>query len=375
MDASVFVEFKFWLLICLSVLMPVFTFALRYRKAEATHLFVFMFGAVVTAVAGVDVYLLQTLAEASKAAPSLVDDAIFNSEISLSLYVISFLFGGIGVNFLSDAVTGHLPDAKARYDKLLVKMGWRSRRKSLRTPELRGLNVQLQKSASTNEDVVLPFTGPKILRRKVGALLECLEPGSRAPGIPLHELLSPGFVAAYTHFGAIDDMFEACGFSATSQEECGNLAGERWDAFVRSTTQFTGWESMLQSACRHWLALNLLADQSDRVRFGKSFASMRRHRFTIAQPDFPQGYDWLAPRPVTAAGTLATGRDNGVATAIVARIRALGGLSPVPRTVAPLLKFPDPRDSETQGRHTSAEPSPVGPVCKRHEVASGRAYG
>ena len=52
--------------------------------------------------------LLQMLATHSKSSPSLADDTLFASELTLSLYLIPALFAGIGINFISDRLIGHV---------------------------------------------------------------------------------------------------------------------------------------------------------------------------------------------------------------------------------------------------------------------------
>ncbi len=67
------------------------------------------------AIAGLDVFVLQTLASASRLTPSLVDDAIFLSEMSMALYLFPAMFGDIGVNVISHVLVRHLVRAEARF--------------------------------------------------------------------------------------------------------------------------------------------------------------------------------------------------------------------------------------------------------------------
>ena len=68
-------------------------------------------------IAGVDGYLLQSLANLAKISPSLADDAVFLSELSIGLYVLPLVCGGIGVNLISHVLLRHLGEAEARFEK------------------------------------------------------------------------------------------------------------------------------------------------------------------------------------------------------------------------------------------------------------------
>ncbi|MGH8112418.1 MAG: hypothetical protein ACREPL_10915 [Rhodanobacteraceae bacterium] len=298
MESSVFVEFRFWLLIFLSVVVPVFMYLLQRKKREASPLFVLAFGLVLIAISGVDIYLLQALAAAARLTLSLADNAIFDSEISLGLYAFPFLFGGIGVNMISDMMVGHLMHAEEQYEKRHATPSSQFRRKRQHDVVPPFLQVQLRKSASGNSSVALPFAGQAVLRGKVKVLLQYLKPNTQTRGILLHELLDPAFVATYTHFSSIDDMFETGGCRATPQEDCNNLSGESWNAFVRSTTQFNGWEAMLQYACCHWMANQLLADPPSRARL-RTACNLVPAVTTVVQPYGPL---WDGGFPVATHG-------------------------------------------------------------------------
>jgi hypothetical protein len=60
---------------------------------------------------------MQHLAGMAKNTPSLLDDRIFASEISVALYLLPVLFAGIGVNMISHVLTSHLVDAERQFDR------------------------------------------------------------------------------------------------------------------------------------------------------------------------------------------------------------------------------------------------------------------
>jgi hypothetical protein len=68
-------------------------------------------------ISAIDVALLQSLAELAKHTASLADDAVFNSELSVALYSVPFLFGGLGVNIVSHLLMDHLALAERRHGR------------------------------------------------------------------------------------------------------------------------------------------------------------------------------------------------------------------------------------------------------------------
>ena len=116
MNQSVFVEFEFWLLVMFSVVIPVaiIWLCLTIRRVSRHH--VLAVGLLLVAIAGVDIYLLQALKRRARETPSTADDVIFDSEITVGLYVLPALLAGIGVNIASHVVIQHLSDAQRRFD-------------------------------------------------------------------------------------------------------------------------------------------------------------------------------------------------------------------------------------------------------------------
>jgi hypothetical protein len=115
MSETVFTEIEFWLLIVFSVVLPFSIYGALLAKKAISRYTVLGLGFALVVIAGVDVFLLQRLATAAKLTPSLVDDAIFLSEISLALYLLPAMFGGIGINVISHILVKHLAEAEARY--------------------------------------------------------------------------------------------------------------------------------------------------------------------------------------------------------------------------------------------------------------------
>lgn len=86
-------------------------------KRVISKITVLIFGLVLVGMAGLDVYLLQILAGLAKISSSLTDDALFSSAVSLALYLLPAMFGGIGINLISHVLVSHLAQAEKRFNK------------------------------------------------------------------------------------------------------------------------------------------------------------------------------------------------------------------------------------------------------------------
>lgn len=117
MDTSLFAEIGFWLLIFFSLVLPFGIYGALFVKKAISRKTVMFFGFALVAIAALDLYLLQHLANAAKLHPSLVGDAFFRSEVSLALYILPAMFAGIGVNLLSHALVRHLVEAEERFER------------------------------------------------------------------------------------------------------------------------------------------------------------------------------------------------------------------------------------------------------------------
>lgn len=117
MGESVFVEFEFIALIIFSFILPLSVYGYMMWKKAISRKAVLLFGAILIGISGVDIFLMQRLAGMAKNSPSLIDDRIFASEISVALYLLPVLFAGIGVNMISHILTSHLVDAERQFDR------------------------------------------------------------------------------------------------------------------------------------------------------------------------------------------------------------------------------------------------------------------
>ena len=117
MNLSVFLELRFWLLVVFSVVVPAGIYGALLATRSISRFAVLWFGVALVLIAGVDVYLLQTLATLAHKTTSLTDDIVFTSELTVALYVLPLVFGGMGVNLVSHVLLRHLSEAEERFDR------------------------------------------------------------------------------------------------------------------------------------------------------------------------------------------------------------------------------------------------------------------
>lgn len=117
MSDSVFVEVRFWFMLLVSAVLPFVIYGVLLVKRAISRRTVLLLGFSLIGIAGLDVYVLQRLSAAARLSASLADDAVFLSEISLALYLLPAMFGGIGVNVVSHILVSHLVEAEAQFMK------------------------------------------------------------------------------------------------------------------------------------------------------------------------------------------------------------------------------------------------------------------
>ncbi len=117
MSATVFVEAKFWLLVVFSFVVPVGIYGGLLVKRAVSPFTVLILGLALVLIAALDVFLLQSLMTMAKTTSSLVDDAVFLSELSIGLYVLPALLAGVGINVISHVLIRHLDGAERQFEK------------------------------------------------------------------------------------------------------------------------------------------------------------------------------------------------------------------------------------------------------------------
>ena len=114
---SVFLEKEFILLVIFSLLFPALIYGTMWLRRAISRSTVLLFGFMLIALSGMDIYLLQILSNMAKHSFSMLDDKIFSSEISVALYLLPALFAGTGINLVSHILINHLNEAESRFDK------------------------------------------------------------------------------------------------------------------------------------------------------------------------------------------------------------------------------------------------------------------
>lgn len=117
MTPSLFVESEFILLLISVIIVPIALYGIMMWKKSISRITVLLFAVTLIVIAGGNVFLLQLLRKMASATPSLLDDRIFSSEISVALYLIPAIFAGIGINLISHIVISHLTEAERRFDR------------------------------------------------------------------------------------------------------------------------------------------------------------------------------------------------------------------------------------------------------------------
>ena len=98
-----------------SVVLPACIYGMLLVKRAISPWTVMLLGLALVMIAGLDVYFLQSLSVAVTSSPSLADDAVFVSEVSVALYLLPAMFAGVGINLMSHVLVRHLVEAEQRF--------------------------------------------------------------------------------------------------------------------------------------------------------------------------------------------------------------------------------------------------------------------
>lgn len=68
------------------------------------------------------------------------------------------------------------------------------------------------------------------------------------------DAMTPAFVQAHSRFQDFEEMFAQSPIADTVEDDApAAFASDAWDAFVRDTTDFSGWEPMLKAAIQAYI--------------------------------------------------------------------------------------------------------------------------
>lgn len=71
--------------------------------------------------------------------------------------------------------------------------------------------------------------------------------------VTFEELFTRGFMVAHTNFSTIDELLEAGGFHADTNEEFEAIPEDALDEHIARTTSFSSWEEMLGQATEQYI--------------------------------------------------------------------------------------------------------------------------
>ena len=115
-DATVFTQVRFWVLVLCSLVCPAAIFITLFVRREFSKKAVLAFGLLLVLLAGVDIFVLRVLSLEAQATPSLADDIVFSSELSIALYIFPAAFGTFGLNMVSHVLMHYLKQKEARFE-------------------------------------------------------------------------------------------------------------------------------------------------------------------------------------------------------------------------------------------------------------------
>lgn len=115
-DVTVFTQVRFWLLVLCSLVFPAAIFVTLFVRREFSKKTVLGFGLLLIVLAGVDIFVLRALSHQARLTPSLADDLVFSSELSVALYIFPAAFGTFGLNMVSHVLMHYLKQKEARFE-------------------------------------------------------------------------------------------------------------------------------------------------------------------------------------------------------------------------------------------------------------------
>ena len=74
--------------------------------------------------------------------------------------------------------------------------------------------------------------------------------------VKLLDLFNVGFMSKNTSFSSVEEMFEKSGLEIKSEEDI-EKNQEVWDEFIKTNTNYAGWEAMFKAATAEWLKKEL----------------------------------------------------------------------------------------------------------------------
>lgn len=96
---------------------------------------------------------------------------------------------------------------------------------------------------------------------KLQKQLKQMEKGAKELGktkqVTFGELFPSSFMRKYTSFSSMDELLNAGGFKAESQEDFESIPDDEFDKHIAANTKFNTWEDMLSEATSQYTAKKL----------------------------------------------------------------------------------------------------------------------
>jgi hypothetical protein len=94
-------------------------------------------------------------------------------------------------------------------------------------------------------------------KKRLEQLKQNAEGSSGEHTVPYFDLFAPEFMAEYTNFKSIDEMFQAGGFKIRSNEDLKKIPEDEWNGFIQKHTQFQEWDEMIKAAWKKYFVKKL----------------------------------------------------------------------------------------------------------------------
>ncbi|MDX2219697.1 MAG: hypothetical protein SF172_11800 [Burkholderiales bacterium] len=117
MADTVFLKFEFYLLIAVTLILPIGIYVHLLRTEAISKFSVLLFAALLIVLAGASFFLLHQLSDLARISLATLDDGVFSSGLTISLYLLPATLVGVGVNMISHILISHLSAAERRFDR------------------------------------------------------------------------------------------------------------------------------------------------------------------------------------------------------------------------------------------------------------------
>ena len=111
-------------------------------------------------------------------------------------------------------------------------------------------------SCFENKGLEMGNKGFEINMRGLDELRKKAENLSGTNHVKLLDLFNVGFMRKNTSFSSAEEMFEKSGLEIENEEDI-KKNQEVWDDFVKTNTNYAGWEAMLKAATLEWVKKGL----------------------------------------------------------------------------------------------------------------------